>query len=64
MILDETFDSSLDETGIENLMKIIHTLGDDSNIFIISHKKEELDGKFESKIEFEKKNNFSRMKAA
>ena len=64
LILDETFDSSLDETGIENLMKIIHTLGDDSNIFIISHKKEELDGKFESKIEFEKKNNFSRMKAA
>ena len=38
LILDETFDSSLDEAGIENLMKIIHTLGDDTNVFIISHK--------------------------
>lgn len=62
LILDETFDSSLDEAGIENLMKIIHTLGDDTNIFVISHKGEVLDGKFESKIEFEKNKNFSRMK--
>ena len=62
LILDETFDSSLDEAGIENLMKIIHTLGDDTNIFVISHKGEVLDGKFESKIEFEKHKNFSRMK--
>ena len=64
LILDETFDSSLDESGIENLMKIIHTLGDDTNIFIISHKREELDGKFEAKIEFEKYKNFSRMRTA
>jgi DNA repair exonuclease SbcCD ATPase subunit len=64
LILDETFDSSLDEQGIENLMKIIYTLGDDTNIFIISHKGEILDGKFEHKIEFEKYKNFSRMKMA
>ena len=64
LILDETFDSSLDEQGIENLMKIIYTLGDDTNIFIISHKGEILDGKFEHKIEFEKYKNFSRMKVA
>ena len=64
LILDETFDSSLDEAGIENLMKIIHTLGDDTNIFVISHKGEMLDGKFESKIEFEKKKNFSHMRVA
>jgi len=64
LILDETFDSSLDESGIENLMKIIYTLGDDTNIFIISHKGEILDGKFEHKIEFEKYKNFSRMKVA
>ena len=62
LILDETFDSSLDEAGIENLMKILHTLGDDTNVFVISHKGEVLDGKFESKIEFEKHKNFSRMK--
>ena len=63
LILDETFDSSLDDAGIENLMKIIHTLGDDSNIFIISHKKEELDGKFANKMEFVKHKNFSKMVA-
>ena len=62
LILDETFDSSLDESGIENLFKILHTLGDDTNVFVISHKGEVLDGKFESKIEFEKYKNFSRMK--
>ena len=48
LILDETFDSSLDEAGIENLMKIIHTLGDDTNVFIISHKGDMLEGKFVS----------------
>lgn len=62
LILDETFDSSLDEAGIDNLMKIIHTLGDDTNVFIISHKGEMLDGKFESKIEFVKNKNFSTVK--
>jgi len=63
LILDETFDSSLDEAGIENLMKIIHTLGEDTNIFIISHKGDMLDGKFESKIEFVKDKNFSKLVA-
>ena len=62
LILDETFDSSLDEAGIENLMKILHTLGDDTNVFVISHKGEVLDGKFASKIEFYKDKNFSKMR--
>ena len=62
LILDETFDSSLDEAGIDNLMKIIHTLGNDTNVFIISHKGEILDGKFEAKIEFVKNKNFSQIK--
>ena len=64
LILDDTFDSSLDEAGIENLIKIIHTLGDGTNVFIISHKGEILDGKFENKIEFIKDKNFSKMKIA
>ena len=62
LILDETFDSSLDHEGVDNLMKIIYTLGDDTNIFIISHKGEMLDGKFENKLEFVKDKNFSTMK--
>ena len=62
LILDETFDSSLDEAGIENLMKILYTLGEDTNTFVISHKGEILDGKFRSKIEFYKDKNFSKIK--
>jgi DNA repair exonuclease SbcCD ATPase subunit len=64
LILDETFDSSLDHDGIDNLMKILHTLGEDTNIFIISHKGEILDGKFKRKLEFVKEKNFSKCVAA
>ena len=63
LMLDETFDSSLDHEGVDNLLKILHTLGDDTNIFVISHKGEILDGKFNSKIEFKKEKNFSKMVA-
>jgi len=64
LILDETFDSSLDYEGVDNLMKIIHTLDDDTNIFVISHKCDILDGKFQSKLEFYKEKNFSKLKGS
>ena len=63
LILDETFDSSLDHEGVDNLLKILYTLGDETNIFVISHKGEILDGKFASKIEFKKEKNFSKIAA-
>ena len=62
LLLDETFDSSLDADGLDNLMKILGTLTKDTNVFIISHKKDVLDGKFDNKIEFQKINNFSAIK--
>lgn len=62
LVLDETFDSSLDHEGVENLMKILYTLSDDTNVFVISHKGEVLEGKFEKKIEFHKEKNFSCIK--
>jgi len=62
LILDETFDSSLDVDGVDNLLKILYSLKKDTNVFIISHKKDVLDGKFPSRIEFEKVNNFSRVR--
>lgn len=62
LILDETFDSSLDVEGVENLTKILATLEDGSNVFIISHKGDILENKFRSKIEFVKDQNFSRLK--
>ena len=62
LILDETFDSSLDVDGVENLTKILSTLDDDSNVFIISHKGDMLENKFRSKIEFFKHKNFSKIR--
>lgn len=62
LILDETFDSSLDYEGVDNLMKIIYSLDDSTNVYVISHKGDILDGKFENKIEFTKEKNFSRIK--
>ena len=64
LILDETFDSSLDYDGVDNLMKILYTLDNDTNVFVISHKGDILDGKFDRKIEFVKEKNFSKMKVA
>ena len=59
LILDETFDSSIDVEGVENLMKIFYTLDDDTNVFVISHKKEIMDEKFERKLVVTKEKNFS-----
>ena len=64
LVLDETFDSSLDYEGVDNLMKIIYTLGDDTNVFVISHKGDILDGKFQNKLEFHKEKNFSKLKGS
>jgi len=60
LILDEVFDSSLDSTGTEELMKILHGL-DEVNLFVISHKGDILQDKFANTIRFEKVKNFSRI---
>ena len=62
LILDETFDSSLDHDGVDSLTKILDTLDSDSNTFIISHKGDVLENKFRSKIEFFKSKNFSKIR--
>ena len=60
LILDETFDSSLDTTGTEELMKILHML-EGVNLFVISHKGDILQDKFLNVIRFGKEKNFSRI---
>jgi DNA repair exonuclease SbcCD ATPase subunit len=60
LILDETFDSSLDANGTEELMKLLHVL-EDVNLFVISHKGDILQDKFANVIRFEKIKNFSRI---
>ena len=61
LIMDEIMDSSLDTSGTEEFLKIIQDLTADSNIFIISHKGDQLFDKFHSVIRFEKVKNFSRI---
>ena len=60
LILDETFDSSLDSTGVDELLNILHEL-DNVNIFVISHKGDILQDKFQNIIKFTKVKNFSRI---
>jgi DNA repair exonuclease SbcCD ATPase subunit len=63
LIMDEVFDSSLDSSGTEEFMKILETLTQDTNTFIISHKGDQLFDRFHSVIKFEKHSNFSRIAA-
>jgi DNA repair exonuclease SbcCD ATPase subunit len=61
LILDEVFDSSLDEMGTDYFSKIIRFIIKDSNIFVISHKTEELIDKFDKIIKFNKVKGFSKI---
>ena len=59
LILDEVFDSSLDTDGTDAFLKIMYEMGHSTNMFVISHKGDQLYDKFKSVIKFEKKKNFS-----
>jgi DNA repair exonuclease SbcCD ATPase subunit len=61
LILDEVFDSSLDGSGTDEFMKILNTISSDTNVFVISHKGDQLFDKFHSVIQFEKVKNYSRI---
>jgi DNA repair exonuclease SbcCD ATPase subunit len=63
LIMDEVFDSSLDNTGTEEFLKILESLTVDTNVFVISHKGDQLYDKFHSVVKFEKNKNFSRIAA-
>ena len=60
LILDEVFDASLDQAGVDDLMKLFNVLKK-TNLFVISHKLDILDDKFPAKITVEKVNNFTQM---
>ena len=61
LILDEVFDSSLDASATGELLSILRSLGNDANVFVISHKGDILVDKFLRTIKFEKVNDFSKM---
>ena len=59
LIMDETLDTSLDSTGVDNFFSIVETL-DKTNLFVISHR-ENMADKFESTIKLNKVNNYTIM---
>ena len=61
LILDEIFDSSLDSSGTDEFMRILHTTMEKENVFVISHKGDTLIDKFPRVMKFEKYKNFTRM---
>ena len=61
LLLDEVFDSSLDNNGVDYVMNLLNTIGEETNVFVISHKGDQLFDKFRSQIKFEKIRNYSVM---
>lgn len=61
LIFDEVFDGSLDVNGTEEFMKLINMLNDNTNIFVITHKTDQMVDKFKHTIRFNKVKNFSQM---
>lgn len=61
LIMDEVFDSSLDAGGTEEFIKLINELDEKTNVFIISHKGDQLFDKFANVLKFEKQKGFSRV---
>jgi len=61
LIMDEVMDSSLDNSGTDDFLKIIDMFSPDTNTFVVSHKGDSLFDRFHSVIRFEKAGNFSKM---
>lgn len=59
LIFDEIFDGSLDVNGTDEFLKIIWNLTEDINVFVISHKQDQLIDKFKKIYKFSKKRGFS-----
>jgi DNA repair exonuclease SbcCD ATPase subunit len=59
LILDEVFDSSLDNSATEYVMTLLNALGEGTNVWVISHKGDQLFDKFTHVVKFTKKQNFS-----
>lgn len=61
LIMDETLDGALDSLGIETLIDTLHRMNNGDNIFVISHRGDQLQEKFTHHIRFVKQKNFSQM---
>jgi DNA repair exonuclease SbcCD ATPase subunit len=63
LFLDETLDGASDSEGVETLIDILHKLNSKDNIFVISHRGELFQDKFDRVLKFEKVKNFTQLAA-
>lgn len=63
LLFDEVFDSSLDVSGTEDFLRLLHTLDKDTNVFVISHKTDAMIDKFSHVLSVVKERGFSVVKA-
>ena len=61
LILDEIFDSSLDDAGTDFFTKIIRYVIQDAHVFVISHKTDDIMDKFDKVMRFDKVKGFSKL---
>ena len=61
LILDEIFDSSLDDGGLAEVTKILYNLGEDQTVIVVSHKGDQIADKFKNTMRFEKVRGFSKI---
>lgn len=59
MILDEILDGALDGAGIDFFLSIMNQFGEQTSVFVISHKVDQMIERFDHVVRVEKKNDFS-----
>lgn len=59
LLLDEVMDGSLDANGTDFIVGLLTALGDDTNVFVISHNVDAIVDKFERVLRVEKRHDFS-----
>jgi DNA repair exonuclease SbcCD ATPase subunit len=63
LIMDEVFDSSLDASGSDDVLKLIKAMTG-VNVFVISHKSDTILDKFDNSIRVTKPKNFSQLESS
>jgi DNA repair exonuclease SbcCD ATPase subunit len=58
IVFDEILDRAMDSSGVDEFIRLMWDMGDDTNVFIISHK-EGVSDRFQRTLKFEKVKNFS-----
>lgn len=61
LIFDEIFDSSLDQEGAEDLMELLNQIGENTSVFVISHRGDQIADKMSQHFRFELQNGFTKL---